>query len=129
MLRNQLSGLVVSDSKFVTVDDNEIVGDGQHAVDILVNNMVLTGIHETLINNDFNIYPNPSNGSFTIKSSKNNSVSNLEVINLLGETVYTENIHSENQTINLQYLQNGLYTLKFYENGKLISTNKIIIQK
>ncbi len=114
----------------LTVNYNRASGAFSYfTVDILVNNMVLTGIKETLLNNDFNIYPNPSNGSFTIKSLRNNSGSNIEVINLLGEIVYTENIYSENQTLDLNQLKNGIYALKISEKGKLISNNKIIIQK
>ncbi|MBC7628928.1 T9SS type A sorting domain-containing protein, partial [Ferruginibacter sp.] len=85
---------------------------------------------DQLVSNDqsVSIYPNPSNGLFTIKSKDNNNAL-IEVINMLGQIVYQEKNLNENQTLDLYHLQNGLYTVKVSENGKTISNNKIIIQK
>ncbi len=97
-------------------------------VDILANNAAIAGIDEILLNSDFAVYPNPSTGLITIRSKSNSNVK-VEILNLLGENVYYETISSGNQSLNLQHLPNGIYTLKISENEKIISTNKIIIQK
>lgn len=74
------------------------------------------------------IYPNPSNGLLNIEL-KNNDNSLIEIINILGETVYQEKISMDHETLDIQFLSNGIYTMKVFENEKIISTGKIIIQK
>lgn len=104
-----------SSQKFpiLTVNYNRTSGSfSSFTADILVNNAVITGIKDDLIKNNLTVYPNPTTGLFTVKSLVNNSDSSLEIINLLGETVYSENIHSSNQTLDIQHLPNGIYILR-----------------
>ncbi|MGN6477574.1 MAG: T9SS type A sorting domain-containing protein [Flavipsychrobacter sp.] len=68
---------------------------------------------------DFTLYPNPNNGSFTIAGNSNNATINLEIFNTLGRSVYKNTFtignHLFNQALDLN-LNPGLYLLRI--NGK-----------
>jgi uncharacterized membrane protein len=72
-------------------------------------------------NNDFDIYPNPSNGIFTIKT---NDTKNLtwKVYNNLGQKVSKGN----SSNIDLTSFSSGLYLLELNADGIQKQTKKII---
>jgi hypothetical protein len=54
----------------------------------------------------------------------------VEVFNVLGETVYSTKITSDNTEINLKNQPNGVYLFKVMkEDGSAIGKGKLIIQK
>lgn len=67
------------------------------------------------------VYPNPSNSIFNIFTEESNSI-NCEVFNLFGQTVLTKNILSNNITINLKDVPEGIYLIKV--NGEIIKIIK-----
>jgi hypothetical protein len=81
---------------------------------------------------NYNIYPNPNNGTFNL------SINNIEssdlivnIQNVLGQSVYFEalnNVSQLNKQINLSNLDSGIYTVTISNNNGLSSTEKIIIQ-
>jgi Secretion system C-terminal sorting domain/Glycosyl hydrolase family 79, N-terminal domain len=90
-----------------------------------------------ILNNQssFSLFPNPSNGIFTLESTNVNQRFSLEIYNVPGERVYTNSI-SPSQTydakieINLASLANGVYLYEITdEKGNSISNGKFIIQK
>ncbi len=88
-----------------------------------------TGIEETQTKASIEIYPNPSNGLFTINLSNITDLkTKLEVYNLIGEKVWEENVNKENTTLNLSFLPKGLYYLSVKSENKII-TKKITIVK
>ncbi len=72
------------------------------------------------------LYPNPTNGVLTIKSDLINGT--IEFVNALGQTVVSENITRETQTINISSLTNGIYFVKLIENGKVVDVKKVVKQ-
>ncbi len=79
------------------------------------------------------VYPNPASSlttfSFNIESSGNIA---LTIINIKGQAVYHHDLGSlpqgENQIgLDLSYLQNGLYNCRLISNGKIQSTQKLLI--
>ena len=81
-------------------------------------------INSTETEFSFSVYPNPSNGIFTIDINIQENYS-IEVISTLGKVVYSkDNISSS--TINISNLQAGVYMLKIASKGK-IKTKSIII--
>ncbi|HWZ21496.1 MAG TPA: 6-bladed beta-propeller, partial [Cytophagaceae bacterium] len=72
------------------------------------------------------VYPNPSQGTFTVSLNGTTS-SDLVLYNSLGETVFRErNIQADNYVFSNQNLSSGIYNLRVTSNG--ISTNvKVVI--
>ena len=81
----------------------------------------------SLSNKNVNIsaYPNPSNGNFTINSSE--KIAQIEIINVLGEKVYSSQINSEKKDINLSPQPKGVYFVKVQSEGS-VYINTIVIQ-
>jgi len=78
------------------------------------------------------VYPNPSNGQFTIKSSVDSGQSSVEIYNMLGEKVFTRSINNSQDltTFDLSNNSNGIYLYRVIsETGQLIGDGKLIIQK
>ena len=81
---------------------------------------------ESELNNSISIYPNPSNGEFNI-SINNPSISNanLEVFDVYGRLVYSKNVNSKMNSINLSEFSSGVYTVKISANSQ-VSIKRII---
>lgn len=97
-----------------------------YAQRINVTGNLSTEMQATINNSLFNIYPNPSKGLITIQSSEN--ISNIYIINQLGEIVYKED--SANYTkkeFDLTNLSDGVYFYKIISDNKVISNGKLII--
>ena len=71
------------------------------------------GISE-VINKGIYIYPNPFKDELTIETNSNTE-KRIEIINLIGQTVYT-NIINKKATINTSAFANGVYILKLSSN-------------
>src|SRR6185437_13339695 len=62
------------------------------------------------------LYPNPSNGIMTLKGDLKNQVAvSIEIINTIGQVVYTEQVSAPgtelNHTIDLGNIPSGIYML------------------
>jgi hypothetical protein len=76
---------------------------------------------------DINIYPNPSNGIFTIESS---GIAEIEIYNLNGQIVYSNKHLSgqENFQVNLSNQPKGLFLVKFISNQGKQFYEEIILE-
>ena len=88
-------------------------------------------MENNVLKGDFNVYPNPNNGIFTIEF--NNVKSDdylLTVTNVLGQEVYTSSITSNglnSETVDLTEFDKGIYILEISNDNATIS-EKIIIE-
>ncbi|MFT5926134.1 MAG: subtilisin-like proprotein convertase family protein [Rubritalea sp.] len=92
-----------------------------------------TASNEDVEDVEFSIYPNPSNGQFTVESSNdtNSNDAVISVLDLNGRVVFTKEIQNAsrlNETIDVQNLTNGLYLLQI-QQGASRTVKKIIINK
>jgi len=72
---------------------------------------VCSGINESSsLNETIYIFPNPTKDNLTIETNSSKE-QRLEIINLIGQTVYTNNINKK-ATINTSPFANGVYILK-----------------
>jgi len=84
--------------------------DAQKTMKAIENSFGIESIH----NNDIvSIFPNPSNGKFTLKL-KDETIKNIQIFDITGKLVYSEQIiNNETQKeINLSNMTSGIYLLK-----------------
>jgi hypothetical protein len=126
--------------------DPEVAGIGTHTItysyedafgcsnfaeqDIVVD--ACTGIGENNLEG-VSVYPNPNNGSFTLKINLNSSdVVNIKIYNVLNEVVFIKsNVETSQkfvQKVNLNDFAKGLYYLQITGSETNI-VKKVIIQK
>ena len=118
------TGAIVGETDTVHVALN----DGDYYVQVIdsfgcVNNsdtigFVGVGI-EKLQNNSFSIYPNPTTGKVSIVL-ENNSVSSVDVINLLGELLQSKTVNGNQSTLELDItgVANGVYYIRINTDQK-----------
>jgi len=89
------------------------------------------GISETVADEfAFQLFPNPSKGSFEIKfhdKIKNRPIS-YKIVSIIGSELYNGTFQTDNLSINLTDIPEGIYYLIISHNSRLI-TRKLIIQK
>jgi len=74
-----------------------------------------TGINENELQSlVLNLYPNPTQTQLNIEL---NEAANLQIINLLGETLVTKEAVAGNNTIDVSYLDSGVYFLQVGNKG------------
>ncbi|MBI3509990.1 MAG: T9SS type A sorting domain-containing protein [Bacteroidetes bacterium] len=96
---------------------------GMDTANIIV--LTCTGVSQLENNNDFIIYPDPSNGIFNLNSQTANG--EISVCNVLGEIIFQSKINSPISTIDLSSQSSGIY-LMTVKTEKKSFTQKIIIQ-
>lgn len=72
------------------------------------------------------VYPNPSNGAFTVKAVKN--FNSIEVLNVTGEKVYSASLNGTELNVNLENQPKGIYFYRLTSDNNTLKTGKIIIQ-
>ena len=77
-------------------------------------------------NTNFVLFPNPNDGNFNIKTTENNEILRVEVYDLLGKIINTQEI-KPNQNINIYNLNKGVYLLKVITENGNTKTLKMIV--
>lgn len=79
----------------------------------------------------FTFLPNPVQNVLTINID--NRVEDqkyvVQIMDLLGNTVYTSTLIDDQHKINVDHIANGLYLARITKNDKFYQVQKIIIQK
>lgn len=84
------------------------------------------GITEAKESSDIEIYPNPNNGLFSIKSES--KISTIEILNTIGEKIYSTHINSNKAEIDLRIHSKGVYFYKVKSDKQFLKTGKIIVR-
>jgi len=92
--------------------------------DIIITGDVISGINSYSID-EIHIYPNPSNGNFTLKT--NNSINNIKIYNLLGKCIY-QNEQVIEELIYFNGFEKGVYFVQFTNNDAQSFTSKLIVK-
>ena len=93
-------------------------------------NTVNTDIIETVNKNSVQVFPNPSNGVFSITYDVNSDQVEISISNLLNEVVFESSEFSNNGSImkiDLSDIQKGVYLLRI-KDGRNQLVKKLIIQ-
>ncbi|HLU84909.1 MAG TPA: T9SS type A sorting domain-containing protein [Vicingaceae bacterium] len=73
------------------------------------------------------IFPNPASSVVNIDVS-NSKATKIMVFSVFGELVYESSIYNQEiTTINLSNLSSGIYSVQFFENNKMIASQKLIL--
>jgi len=67
-------------------------------------------------NNNYTIFPNPTNGIFTIDNVQ--SFENVIIYNSIGQAVYENKIHTNKKTIDISNQANGIYFVHLHSPSK-----------
>ena len=89
----------------------------------------LTGIEDIQIStSDVKVYPNPANEYVTIET-KGYKIDKVELVNLLGQTIYISAVNDSVIKINTTDILNGTYFIKIYVGKNNTITKKLNISK
>jgi hypothetical protein len=115
-----LTGLTVMGLYEVTVTDAN--GCTATASGVVNNTSGLNGTQELVLN----VYPNPSNGMFTVNSSISNGM--IIVRDALGREIHIQPINSNTSLVNLENQSNGMYFMEL-RSGDVSKTVRVVIGK
>lgn len=85
------------------------------------------GINDLEASNDFVVFPNPSKGVFTIQQNVFTKTTTVEVLNLLGERVYSSSANKQSQRIDLSNAPKGVYFVKLTDGTKS-KVKKVVVE-
>lgn len=75
---------------------------------------------------DFSVYPNPTNGVFTIEAAE--PIERVEVYNMVGQMIYNNaSFTSEKANININNSNKGIHIVKIYFENESIAIQKLLI--
>jgi len=131
------TGCIYKDSLYIgggfrTIDGDSIVyvaeWTGGNYVDSC--GAITTGVNEIQPNAmTVTLYPNPSNGKFTLSLQGVPEKTQITVFNILGEQVYQSSINASNTEIDLSGKADGIYMYRVVtEAGSLVSQGKVVKQ-
>ena len=92
------------------------------------------GINSIISTESLNIYPNPAHDRIFIQFTENTKTPiHVDIVNTLGETVYTNLLTETNAhnifTINVDHLTAGVYYIKTKDKNDKINIGKLIVDK
>lgn len=72
-----------------------------------------------------NIYPNPTNGIFVLNLGENTCATHLDIIDISGKTIKSQNVDETTVSINISDAKQGVYIVRVHLKNKVIN-HKII---
>ena len=109
--------------------------NGNYAVEITIGscvdtsaceNVVIIGVNEHIDKNDISIYPNPTNGLFTLNMGVINN-STVTVYDMLGKLIVQQSILTKITSINLTGKNKGVYFVEIRSNSTT-TVKKVLLQ-
>lgn len=82
-----------------------------------------SSINDVNASNNFEVYPNPAHETVTVSTTMN--AQKVEVLNYLGQVIYTSSVSSNNFTLNVANYADGVYFIRLTSNEG-IATQKLI---
>ena len=86
------------------------------------------GLQQTILSDSLTVFPNPSEGVFTIQVNDKLNGSQLQIVNVIGEIVYTKQISKNLEEINISQYTNGVYLVTIKTPFGVIN-KKLILSK
>ncbi|MES2560546.1 MAG: immunoglobulin-like domain-containing protein [Bacteroidota bacterium] len=99
----------------------------QRLINVIENGICATGIKELSTNNNLSIYPNPNKGMFTIANKTTTSITSVQVMDVVGKTVYSKTTDSNEVNVDLTSMNKGLYMVLIKDaNGNEFSSKVVV---
>ncbi len=89
-------------------------------------NISIVGIHENIALSPYHVFPNPSNGKFTIEALNFENAS-IKIFNVVGAEIYQSSTSNQITVIDLSNQPKGIYFVKI-NTEKSSFTKRIVIQ-
>lgn len=104
-----------------------IAKNKRYLIDLFVtcNDCAFVGVKE-MEKKNVTVYPNPATSQFTVNLD-DNSAAQIQLYNLVGQLVHSEEVQNTQATVNVNQLNNGVYMLKVTQNGK-VYTSKVVVK-
>jgi len=114
----------------ITATDNSIPAQISTLPFVVAVGNCTNGINEPITDSEFNVYPNPGIGSFTIENKDQYSFHNGEVkiYDIFGNEVYFSKLRTVKTEVNLSSCLKGIYFLKLSRENMPVVVKKIVIQ-
>lgn len=90
--------------------------------------VIVNGINTLENKTNFKIYPNPTSGNFNIDIAKDIVNGEIELRNILGQTVHKQIVKQGNNPIKTENLAKGIYNYSVLQNKEVVSVGKVIIE-
>ncbi|MBO9682278.1 MAG: zinc-dependent metalloprotease [Flavisolibacter sp.] len=108
-------------------DDGSLATNESGYLFVGLDNIQIDGyLKDSIINNDIVIYPNPTKGDLFVQLQQPNSQIYYRLIDVTGRELSSGVVN--NYRINVGKMNSGMYLLQLYENGKLLTTKKVLKQ-
>jgi hypothetical protein len=88
---------------------------------------ITTGVKETTINLEMNVYPNPTTNYLTLKVDDFElSTLNFQLIDLQGKIIENKKVTASKTILKMEALPKAIYFLNVTKNNQLVKTFKVI---
>lgn len=132
----ELTATAASEYATLTINQPEEVGDMQYVGSVTVTCGELTKTYTVTINYEvgieeavkshFTLYPNPTNGQIVITLDENINATEVDVYNMMGQTVKKQMVKGNQFEMNLNNLQSGIYFVAVRNGNNVIGIQKIV---
>ncbi len=113
----------------VGVIETDVNGCVSDTVFLTVNITTITGIFSAENNVDFEILPNPNNGTFMISLNMKIQNGTVEIYDKLGQLIQTQNFSGKQQNeISLQNLPSGIYFVRISSPSGMSGAKRVIVE-
>ncbi|MEO5673749.1 MAG: T9SS type A sorting domain-containing protein [Chitinophagales bacterium] len=108
-----------------------IIGDSNGCVNSASKEVVISGIDKVNEDAGISVYPNPSNGIFTIEFTDAGGIASIEVSNTMGQILISsmyivDGMDARKKTVNLKNEPSGMYFIKI-KTAKDFLNQKVLI--
>jgi hypothetical protein len=115
-------------AEFVAFDCTYSGHAGYAYIDAQCAPMVVNGINTPSNYMYYKVYPNPTAGHFNIEINKEISEGEIEMRNVLGQSVLKQAIYQGKNQIKTEDLAKGIYNYSVYSNKTVVSVGKVVIE-
>ncbi|AMS26063.1 hypothetical protein AEM51_02605 [Bacteroidetes bacterium UKL13-3] len=100
----------------------------QRLINVIEDGPCFTSVKELSANSNLSIYPNPSKGLFTVASKGNASIASIQVMDVVGKTVYTKTAQSNKVEVDLTQMNKGLYMVVIKDQNGNEFSSKVVVE-